>query len=109
MLDNSMVITTRVAVGGESAGGNLATVACLKARDEGGLLPVAQMLIYPVTDSAMNTSSYQENTHTKPLNAAMMTWLWKHYLNNEARRTRTLCFTHTGRPEWLAACHCTDG
>lgn len=67
-----------------SAGGNLATIACLKARDEGGNMPVAQLLIYPLTDMAMNTPSYSENKNAKPLNAAMMTWFWNHYLNNEA-------------------------
>lgn len=73
-----------VAVGGESAGGNLATVVCLKAKDEGGQMPVAQLLIYPVTDAAMNTPSYQENANAVPLNAAMMPWFWKHYLKSEA-------------------------
>lgn len=76
---------TRIAVGGESAGANLATVACLKARDEGGNMPIAQLLIYPVTDSAMNTPSYQENATAKPLNAAMMPWFWHHYLENESQ------------------------
>ena len=76
---------TRVAVGGESAGANLATVACLKARAEGGHMPISQLLIYPVTDSAMNTPSYQENAHAKPLNAAMMSWFWHQYLENESQ------------------------
>ena len=71
-------------MGGESAGGNLATVVCLRARDEGGAMPVAQILIYPVTDSRMNTPSYRENTASKPLNSAMMPWFWNHYLRNEA-------------------------
>lgn len=75
----------RVAVAGESAGGNLATVACLKARDEGGQLPVAQLLIYPVTDARMNTPSYEEQRDAKPLNAAMMPWFWKHYLEHESQ------------------------
>ncbi len=71
-----------VAVAGESAGGNLATVVCLKSRDEGGRMPAAQLLVYPVTDSRMNTPSYSENRDAKPLNAAMMPWFWKHYLEN---------------------------
>jgi acetyl esterase len=74
----------RVAVGGESAGGNLATVACLKARDQGGAMPIAQLLVYPVTDSRMNTPSYRENANAKPLNSAMMAWFWKNYLHSEA-------------------------
>ncbi len=72
----------RVAVAGESAGGNLATVACLRAKDEGGLLPVAQLLVYPVTDSQMNSPSYTDQAEAKPLNAAMMKWFWGHYLNS---------------------------
>ncbi len=73
----------RVVVGGESAGGNLATVACLKARDEGGLMPIGQLLIYPVTDARRNMPSYKENADAKPLNAPMMAWFWKHYLETE--------------------------
>lgn len=74
----------RVAVAGESAGANLATVACLRAKDEESLLPVAQLLIYPVTDSQMNSPSYLEQSDAKPLNAAMMQWFWGHYLNHSA-------------------------
>jgi len=74
----------QVAVGGESAGGNLAAVTCLMARDRKGKLPVHQMLIYPVTNYAFDTQSYQENANAKPLNRAMMQWFWSHYLRNEA-------------------------
>lgn len=74
----------RVAVGGESAGGNLAAVTCLMARDRGGKLPVHQMLVYPVTNYAFDTPSYQENANAKPLNKAMMMWFWKQYLTTEA-------------------------
>ncbi len=70
----------RVAIAGESAGGNLAAVTCLRAKAEGGRMPVAQLLIYPVTDARMNTPSYQEQADAKPLNARMMAWFWKHYL-----------------------------
>ncbi|MBA3321554.1 MAG: alpha/beta hydrolase [Pyrinomonadaceae bacterium] len=75
----------RVAVAGESAGGNLAAVTCLKARDEGGRMPVAQLLVYPVTDARQNTPSYTEQANAKPLNAAMMKWFWNHYLENESQ------------------------
>jgi acetyl esterase len=75
---------SRVAIGGESAGGNLAAVTCLMARDRGGKLPVHQMLIYPVTNYAFDTPSYQENANAKPLNKAMMQWFWGHYLNDES-------------------------
>lgn len=74
----------RIAVGGESAGGNLAAVTCLMARDRSGMMPVHQMLIYPVTNYAFDTPSYQENANAKPLNKAMMMWFWSQYLKSEA-------------------------
>lgn len=75
----------RVAVCGESSGGNLAAVTCLKARDELGHMPSAQLLIYPVIDARMNTYSYKDNVDAKPLNRAMMLWFWRQYLQNEAQ------------------------
>lgn len=77
---------SRVAVAGESAGGNLATVACLKAKDEGGRMPIAQLLVYPVTDTSMSQPSYAENTDTQPLHTAMMSWFWNYYLENDAQK-----------------------
>ena len=77
----------RVAVAGESAGGNLATVACLKAQDKGGKMPVAQLLVYPVTDTSMSQASYAENQDTIPLHTSMMPWFWNYYLENESDKT----------------------
>jgi len=70
---------TRVAVGGESAGGNLATVVSMMARDKQVALPVHQLLVYPVVNDDMNTPSYQKNAEAKPLNKAMMAWFFGHY------------------------------
>lgn len=70
---------TRVAVGGESAGGNLATVVSMMARDNKAAMPIHQLLIYPVVDNNMNNASYQTNAQAKPLNKAMMQWFFKHY------------------------------
>lgn len=77
----------RVVVAGESAGGNLATVTCLKTKDEGGQMPAAQLLIYPVTDTSMTQPSYEENRSTQPLHTAMMPWFWNYYLENESQKT----------------------
>jgi acetyl esterase len=70
---------TRIAVGGESAGGNLATVVSMMARDKKVALPVHQLLVYPVVNDDMNTPSYKRNANAKPLNKAMMAWFFKHY------------------------------
>jgi acetyl esterase len=74
----------RVAVAGESAGGNLAAVSCLMAKENGGKLPAVQLLIYPVTDTSMSQPSYAENIDTQPLHTAMMPWFWENYLAEDA-------------------------
>ncbi len=71
----------RVAVAGESAGGNLAAAVSIMARDQRVKLPVHQLLIYPVTDTAMDTESYRENADAKPLGKAGMEWFAKHAIN----------------------------
>jgi acetyl esterase len=70
----------RVAVAGESAGGNLAAVVSIIAKEKNAPMPVFQLLIYPVVDNNMGTESYKENANAKPLNRAMMTWFFGHYL-----------------------------
>lgn len=72
----------RVAIAGESAGGNLATVVCLMAKDRKGHMPVHQALIYPVTNYAFDTKSYAANAQAKPLNAPMMRWFFQNYLKS---------------------------
>ena len=77
----------RMAVGGDSAGGNLAAVAALMARDTGGPAIRLQVLVYPVTDYACDTGSYR--TYAKGygmLEAASMRWFRDHYLRDEADR-----------------------
>jgi acetyl esterase len=72
----------RVAVGGDSAGGNLAAVVALMARDQGGPNLVFQLLIYPVTDFNFETPSYSENAEGYMLTRQSMEWFWGHYLND---------------------------
>ncbi len=69
-----------LAVAGDSAGGCLAAAVCLMARDRGGPAIAYQMLIYPVTDAAMDTASYRDNAEGYFLSAGMMAWFWGHYL-----------------------------
>jgi acetyl esterase len=75
---------TRLAVGGDSAGGNLTTVVAHMARDRGGPRIAFQLLIYPVTDYNFGTRSYQQNADGYLLTKDAMKWFWNHYLREEA-------------------------
>jgi acetyl esterase len=75
----------RIAVGGDSAGGNLATVMALLARDRRGPALALQVLIYPVTDHDLDTVSYRENATGYVLTRDAMRWVWDHYLAHEAQ------------------------
>ena len=71
----------RIAVGGDSAGGNLSAVMCLKARDESGPALALQVLVYPVTNlSSLDTPSYREFAEGYYLTRAEMEWFRGHYL-----------------------------
>ncbi len=77
----------KIAVGGASAGGNLATVVGLMAIEGGGPALVFQLLIYPVTDAALDTPSARAVTSDEyPLTRADMEWFWGHYLRGDADR-----------------------
>lgn len=71
---------SRVAIAGESAGGNLAAAVCLMAKDRGGPPLLFQVLIYPVMDYGSNTPSYRENAEGYFLTRSSMDWYWGHYL-----------------------------
>ncbi|GAA0950121.1 alpha/beta hydrolase [Actinocorallia libanotica] len=70
----------RIAVAGDSAGGNLAVRAAWRARDEGGPAVRHQLLVYPVTDAAMDAPSYTEHAEDGFLTAKAMAWYWEQYL-----------------------------
>jgi acetyl esterase len=72
----------RITVHGDSAGGNLAAVAALRARDEGGPPLVAQVLVHPVIDSKAQTLSRAEYAQGYLLTAAALDWFWKQYLGS---------------------------
>ena len=75
---------SRVALAGESAGGNLALATAIAARDSEIAQPVHVLAVYPVTQTSLNTESYIENAIAKPLNRAMMQWFFKHVTASEA-------------------------
>jgi acetyl esterase len=70
----------RIAVGGDSAGGNLAAAVAIAARDRQGPRLAAQLLIYPVTDFDFTTESYEQNGEGYLLTKGSMQWFWAHYL-----------------------------
>jgi acetyl esterase len=71
----------RLAVAGDSAGGNLAAVTARRLRDEGGPPLLVQALVYPVCDAALDTGSYRENVAGFGLSAADMRRWWGLYLD----------------------------
>jgi acetyl esterase len=77
------VDATRLAVAGDSAGGNLAAAVAIRARDAGGPALRHQLLIYPVTDADFTRASYAENGDGSYfLSTAMMQWFWRQYLGD---------------------------
>lgn len=74
----------KVAIGGESAGGNLSAGVCLMARDRRARMPVHQVLVYPVTDTRMDTPTYRNYADAKPLDAAQM----RYFIGNVTRTPR---------------------
>jgi acetyl esterase len=70
----------RIAVGGTSAGGNLAAVACLMARDAGAPHVAHQLLIYPAMDFALDTPSHDEFAQGHGLDRALLEWFAHHYV-----------------------------
>ena len=76
-----------VVVSGDSAGGNLAAVAALRARDSGGPRIALQLLVYPVTDYDLDGKSYVEYDGTEFIvNRRDMAWYWDHYAPDPATR-----------------------
>ena len=74
----------RIAVAGESAGGNLACAVSMMARDKKVALPKYQLIVYPIAGYDLNTPSYLANTQTNPLNKDLMAWFFKYYLRTPA-------------------------
>lgn len=75
---------TKLIVCGDSAGGNLAALCALRARDAGSPKLALQLLIYPVTDWAFTFPSMEENGTGNFLTKETMTWFRRHYLGNDA-------------------------
>ena len=86
VLDNSDMLgidKSRIMIGGDSAGGNLATAVTLMARDRQLPIPTALLLIYPVTDRRMMTESMKKYTDTPVWNAKLSKMMWDAYLDGQ--------------------------
>jgi acetyl esterase/lipase len=87
LLDNAEQLggdPARVALVGESAGGNMAANIAIRARDEGVQAPVHQVLVYPVANNDMESPSYRENAAAKPLGKAAMQWFVRYAFRSAA-------------------------
>ncbi len=78
--------TSRLAIGGDSAGGNLAAAVSIWARDNGGPKLRLQLLAYPVTDAVARSESYRRYEDGYGLNAVTMEWFFDHYTPEKATR-----------------------
>ncbi|MCG6497868.1 alpha/beta hydrolase [Kitasatospora sp. A2-31] len=78
------VDAARLAVAGDSAGGNLAAALTLLARDEGGPALRHQVLVYPNTDHRADTASLREHDDPLLFNRRSVAWYWGHYLADPA-------------------------
>ena len=81
LLDNAAGIGAdpkRIALAGESAGGNLAIDTAIWARDKGLPAPLHQLLVYPVVGTDLTTQSYNETVNAVPLNRAAIEWYVSH-------------------------------
>ncbi|MBA3977295.1 MAG: alpha/beta hydrolase [Nitrosopumilus sp.] len=75
--------SSRLAVAGDSVGGNMATSVALLCKERGGPAIDLQLLFYPVTDANFNTSSYMKYQEGYFLTREAMKWFWSNYLSND--------------------------
>ena len=80
------VNSSRVAVAGDSVGGNMAAAVTLLAKERGGPPISFQLLFYPVTDANFNTSSYVAYQDGYFLTREAMKWFWDNYVSNQTNR-----------------------
>jgi len=92
----------RVAIAGDSVGGNMTIAVTLMAKERGGPSFSAQLLYYPVTDAGMDTGSYHQFADGYFLTRAGMAWFWDQYLPDETRRSDILASPIGGSTEELA-------
>ncbi|WP_329792673.1 alpha/beta hydrolase [Lentzea sp. DG1S-22] len=93
---------TRVAVAGDSVGGNMAAALTLQAKERGDVDLVAQVLFYPVTDASFDTDSYLQFAEGYFLRRDGMQWFWDQYTTNPVERAEITASPLRATPDQLA-------
>lgn len=78
----------RIAVAGDSVGGNMSAALTLMAKERGDVRLVAQVLFYPVTDASFDTASYEDFAEGYFLRRDAMRWFWDQYTTDETERAQ---------------------
>src|SRR6059058_2425353 len=92
----------RIAVAGDSVGGNMTAALTLMAQERGDVRFVHQSMYYPVTDAAMDTGSYEQFAEGYFLTARMMAWFWDAYEPDVERRLEPFASPLRASDEQLA-------
>ena len=92
----------RIAVAGDSVGGNMSAALTLMAKERGGIPLVQQVLFYPVTDASFDTGSYHQFATGYFLRRDGMQWFWDQYTTDEADRARITASPLRATAEQLA-------
>jgi acetyl esterase/lipase len=93
---------TRLAVAGDSVGGNMSAAVAIMAKQRGDVTFCHQSLYYPVTDAAQDTASYLEFANGPFLLAKSMAWFWEAYLPDESKRNEITASRRRATLEELA-------
>ncbi|WP_426366976.1 alpha/beta hydrolase [Streptomyces sp. E-08] len=92
---------TRIAVAGDSVGGNMSAALTVMAKQRGDVTLVQQVLFYPVTDASFDTDSYHQFAEGHFLRRDAMKWFWDQYTTDEAERAQITASPLRGSTEQL--------
>ncbi|HEX2317663.1 MAG TPA: alpha/beta hydrolase, partial [Streptosporangiaceae bacterium] len=93
---------SRMAVAGESVGGNMTAALALMAKERGDVRFIQQSMYYPVTDAAMNTASYEEFASGFYLSRTEMEWFWDAYTTSPQERAEITASPNRASAEQVA-------
>ncbi|MHB9862286.1 alpha/beta hydrolase [Streptomyces sp. YIM S03343] len=93
---------TRIAVAGDSVGGNMSAALTLMAKERGDVPLVQQVLFYPVTDASFDTGSYHQFAEGYFLRRDAMQWFWDQYTTDAKQRAEITASPLRATPEQLA-------